>query len=160
MDIPYFFGAAAGGFVLMATLGIQALVALFSSIPLIRRRKAENPEFNTGRALRRVALVAVITLGLVAVITAVVLHFAPFSVTLGYLLGMILAFICCLKRMSPNNELNRKNFEEAYADCYPPSAVNPDDVPAPASPGPPAARPAPEKDDDVVPAQIPGHHSK
>ena len=33
MNIPYFFGAAAGGFVLMAAVGIQALVALFSSIP-------------------------------------------------------------------------------------------------------------------------------
>ena len=47
MDIlskaPYFFGAAAGGFIVMACVGVQALVALFSSIPLAKRRRRENP---------------------------------------------------------------------------------------------------------------------
>lgn len=129
MSIPFFFGSAAGGFVLMAAVGIQALVALFSSIPLAKRRHQENPEFNLKKAHRRIFQVTLLVTLLVAVITALVIHFAPISATLGYLFGMILAFIMSIKRMSPNNEQNQKSFAEAYADCYPPSGVNPDDVP-------------------------------
>jgi Ca2+/Na+ antiporter len=163
MSISYFFGAAAGGFVLLAAIGIQALVALFSSIPLTRKHKAECPGFDYKRAYRRIAMVTVLILLLVSGVTAAVIHFAPLSASMGYLLGMILAFICCLKRMSPNNEQNQKNYEDSYADCYPPSDVNPDDAPAsadaaapvdaPAAPSEPAA-PA-EPDDDVVPAPAP-----
>ena len=46
----------------------------------------------------------------------------------GILFGMILAFVLSIKRMTPNNEMNQRNFEEAYVDCYPPSDVNPDDA--------------------------------
>jgi hypothetical protein len=139
MSIPYFFAAAAGGFVLMATVGIQVLVTLLSSIPLTRRHRAENPEFNAGRAFRRIALVSVLTAALVGVITALVLYFCPISVVFGYLLGMILALVCSLKRMSPNNEQNRRTYEEAYADCYPPADV------------PPAAQSAPAPQDSKKP---------
>lgn len=128
MDIPFFFGAAAGGFVLMAAVGIQALVALFSSIPLAKRRKRENDAFDLKRAYRRIVQVAVVVIVLVAAVTALVVHFAPMSATAGYLMGMILAFVLCIKRMSPNNETNQKNFEESYQDCYPPSDINPDDA--------------------------------
>ena len=128
MSIPYFFGAAAGGFVLMAAIGIQALVALFSSIPLAKRRHRENPDFNLKKAYRRVIQVTVLVAILVGVITALVVAFAPISATVGYLFGMILAFVMSIKRMSPNNATNQKSFQEAYADCYPPSDVNPDDL--------------------------------
>lgn len=128
MDISYFFGAAAGGFVLMAAIGIQALVALFSSIPLAKRRKQENDGFDLKRAHRRIAQVTVTVLLLCGVVTALVMRFAPASATMGYLLGLVLAFVLSIKRMSPNNETNQTNFEVSYADCYPPSDVNPDDA--------------------------------
>lgn len=128
MSIPFFFGAAAGGFVLMAAVGIQALVALFSSIPLAKRRHQENPEFNLEKAYHRIFQVTLIVMVLVAVITALVIYFAPISAILGYLFGMILAFIMSIRRMSPNNEQNQKSFSESYADCYPPAATNPDDI--------------------------------
>lgn len=128
MGISYFFGAAAGGFVLMAAIGIQALVALFSSIPLAKRRKKENEAFDLKRAYRRIIQVSLLVLIAGGVATALVIHFAPIYATAGYLLGMILAFVLSIKRMSPNNETNQKNFETAYADCYPPSDVNPDDA--------------------------------
>lgn len=127
MSVSYFFGAAAGGFIVMATIGIQALIALFSSIPLTHRHKAANPEFNSNRAYRRIALVTVVVILLVGVITALVLRYAPTSATAGYLFGMALAFVCSLKRMSPNHEQNQKSYEESYADCNPPSSENPDD---------------------------------
>ncbi|MDD3346665.1 hypothetical protein [Oscillibacter sp.] len=128
MNIPFFFGAAAGGFVLMATVGIQALVALFSSIPLAKRRHLENPTFDLKRAHRRIAQVAVVTTVLVAVISALIIQFAPLSATAGYLFGMILAFVLSLKRMTPNSEQNQANFAESYADCYPSSDAAPDDT--------------------------------
>ena len=129
MNIPYFFGAAAGGFVLMAAVGIQALVALFSSIPLAKRRHQEDSAFDLKRAYRRIIQVTLVVLVLVGVITALVVSFAPMSATAGYLFGMILAFVLSIKRMSPNNETNQQNFDEAYADCYPPAAIHPDDIP-------------------------------
>lgn len=136
MQISYFFGAAAGGFILMAAIGIQALVALFSSIPLAKRRHKEYPAFNLKKAYRRIALVSVLVIGLVILVTALVLHFTDTAPTLGYLMGMILAFVLSIQRMSPNNAQNQKGFEEAYADCYPPSDINPDDREAPPAPAP------------------------
>jgi len=158
MFVAYFFCAAAGGFILLATVGIQALVALFSSIPLTRRRKAENPEFDDRRAYRRIAQVTVLVTALMVVITALLFYFASLSVKLGYLLGLASAFFCCLKRLSPNNELNRKNYAEAYADCAPPSAVNPDDVANSFLGEEPPAEPAETGDGapDVSPAPPPG----
>lgn len=123
MDIlskaPYFFGAAGGGFIVMACVGVQALVALFSSIPLAKRRHRENPQFDLGKAYRRIVMVTLLSVLLVGVISALVIHFTSTATTVGYLFGMIVAFVCCLQRMTPNNEQNQKNFEEAYEDCYP-----------------------------------------
>ena len=135
--LPYFFGAAAGGFVLMACVGVQALVALFSSIPLAKRRHQENPAFDLRKARRRILLVTVLVLVLVGVITALVVHFTSIAPTAGYLFGMIVAFVCCIPRMTPNNEQNQKNFEEAYADCY--SFVPKEPEEAPVEPLPEAA---------------------
>ena len=73
MDIlskaPYFFGAAAGGFIVMACIGIQALVALFSSIPLAKRRHRENPAFDLKKARSRIIMVTLMVLILVGVIS-------------------------------------------------------------------------------------------
>ncbi|MCI2056831.1 MAG: hypothetical protein LKJ86_06750 [Oscillibacter sp.] len=164
MFIAYFFGAAAGGFILLAAIGIQALVALFSSIPLTRHHKAENSEFNVKKAYRRIALVTVIVLALVGIVSALVLYYAPVAAKVGYVFGLVLAILCCIKRMSPNNEQNQKNYEDSYADCYPPSAVNPDDVASSfladtsveqsAVPG--ETEDASASDDDVTPAPPPG----
>lgn len=129
-DLPFFFGSAAGGFVLMAAVGIQAAVALFSSIPLTRRRRETCPGFNARAAFFRVAQVSSLSIILCAVITALVIHFGSTAVIAGYGMGFILAFALNLKRMSPNNEQNQKSYEESYADCYPPSDANPDDTAA------------------------------
>ncbi len=129
-DVPFFFGSAAGGFVLMAAIGIQAAVALFSSIPLTRRRKETCSGFNTRAAYRRIAQVSSLSMILCAVVTALVIHFGSTGVIAGYGLGFILAFALNLKRMSPNNEQNQKSFEESYADCYPASGADPDDTAA------------------------------
>lgn len=126
-DVPLFFGFAAGGFILMAAIGIQAAVALFSSIPLTRRRKETCPDFNTRAAYLRIAQVSSLSMILCAVVTALVIHFGSTGVIAGYGLGFILAFVLNLKRMSPNNEQNQKSYEESYADCYPASDANPDD---------------------------------
>ena len=154
MDIlskaPYFFGAAAGGFIVMACVGVQALVALFSSIPLAKRRRRENPAFDLGKAYRRIVMVIIMVALLVGVISAVVIHFTSTAATVGYLFGMIVAFLCCLQRMTPNNEQNQKNFDEAYADCYPfvpkapqaPAETAAEQIEAPAEqPGPEEAQP-------------------
>ena len=126
-DLPFFFGSAAGGFILMAAVGIQAAVALFSSIPLTRRHKETCPGFNARVAFLRIAQVSSLTIILCGVITALVIHFGSTAVITGYGLGFVLAFALDLKRMSPSNEQNQKNYAESYADCYPPSDVNPDD---------------------------------
>lgn len=127
-NIPWFFGAAALGFILMAAFGIQAAVALFSSIPLIRRCQQECNEFNARRAYRRIAQVASLTIFFCILVTALVIHFGSTAVICGYGVGFLLAFVLSVKRMTPNNDQNRKNFETSYADCYPPSAINPDDL--------------------------------
>lgn len=126
-DLPYLFGAAAGGFVLLAAIGIQALVALFSSLPLARRRKREVPDFDLKRAHRRILQVIILVTVLVAIITALVFHFGTTAIIVGYSAGMALAFLLSLNRLTPNNAQNQTTFAEAYADCEPPSAVNPDD---------------------------------
>lgn len=128
-DIPWFFGAAAFGFVLMAAFGIQAAVALFSSIPLTRRCKKECAEFNAKRAYRRIAQVASLTILSCVLATVLVIRFGSTAMIFGYGAGFLLAFVLSLKRMTPNNDHNRKNYESSYADCYPSSAENPDDVP-------------------------------
>lgn len=143
-DISFFFAAAAGGFILMAAVGVQAAVALFSSIPLTRRHKETCPGFNAKLAFLRVAQVSSLTLILCAVITALILHFGSAPVILGYGLGFALAFLMSMKRMSPNNEQNQKSYEESYADCYPPSEMNPDD----ASPPPEAAEASESTEDN------------
>ena len=118
-QLPYFFGAATGGFIVMACVGVQARVALFSSVPRAMRRRRENPAFDLKRARRRIIMVTLLVLILAGVITALVIHFTSIAPTAGYLFGMIVAFVCCLPRMTPNNAQNQKNFDEAYADCDP-----------------------------------------
>ena len=114
-----FFGFAAVGFVLMAAVGIQALVAMFSSVPLTRRHVKECPQFNAERAYHRIRLVVVLTFILVCIAAALVVLFAPTASVLGFLLGLVLAFGVEIKRMCPDNERNRKSYECFYADCYP-----------------------------------------
>ena len=112
MSSPYFFGAAVGGFLLMTAVGVPALVALCSSIPLAKRRKTETPGFDLRRAYRRIT-------HLVVLVTVLVIRFTTDAPTLGYLFGLILAFVPRIKEMTPNNQKNQKKFEHVYADCYP-----------------------------------------
>lgn len=119
MEIAYFLGAAACGFVLMAAVGIQALIALFSSIPLAKRRKKECPGFDLQRAFRRITVFSVTAIVLVVVLTIAVVRFTSMAPTAGYLFGMILCFVLGLKRMTPNNAENQTRFEASFADCYP-----------------------------------------
>ena len=52
-------------------------------------------------------------------VTVLVIRFTADVSTLGYLLGLILAFVPRIKEMTPNNQKNQENFERIYADCYP-----------------------------------------
>ena len=117
MSSPYFFGAAVGGFLLMTAVGVPALVALCSSIPLAKRRKTETPGFDLKRAYRRITHLVV--LAAVVMVLVTVIRFTTDAPTLGDLFGLILAFVPRIKEMTPNNQKNQKKFEHVYADCYP-----------------------------------------
>ena len=49
-----FLCAAAAGFLVMSLFGVQALVALCSSIPMAKRRKKQEPDFDLSMALGRI----------------------------------------------------------------------------------------------------------
>lgn len=114
-----FLFAAGVGFLIMSVFGIQALVGLCSSISLARRRKLQVPDFDLSMALRRIVRHTIIGALCVAVISGLVIWFSGSAVTFGYLLGMILAFLRNLNRMTPNNRRNQRRFEKMFADCYP-----------------------------------------
>lgn len=122
-----FFAAAVVGFFIMSAFGIQALVDLCSSIPLARRRKKQEPDFDLSMALRRIARRAVIGFLGVAVITILVVWLTSILGTFGYLLGMILSFLRNLNRMTPNNRRNQRRFDRTFADCYPTDEDEEDD---------------------------------
>ena len=111
MDIAsialHFLCAAVAGFLIMSIFGVQALVALCSSISLARRRKHQVPAFDLALALRRIAWRTVIGFLGVAVISALMIF------------GMILSFLKNLNRMTPNDRKNQRRFEKMFADCYP-----------------------------------------
>ena len=83
MDISYFFGAAAGGFVLMAAITIQALVAICCSIPLAKQAKKEHEEFQLIKACQRAIRVALIVSVVTVIATLFVHTFAPDSIIYG-----------------------------------------------------------------------------
>ena len=122
-----FFAAAVVGFFIMSAFGIQALVDLCSSIPLARRRKKQEPDFDLSMALRRIARRAVIGFFGVAVITILVVWLTSILGTFGYLLGMIMSFLRNLNRMTPNNRRNQRRFDRTFADCYPTDEDEEDD---------------------------------
>ena len=114
MDIAsialHFLCAAVAGFLIMSIFGVQALVALCSSISLARRRKHQVPAFDLALALRFLG---------VAVISALMIWLTAAPGTFGYLFGMILSFLKNLNRMTPNDRKNQRRFEKMFADCYP-----------------------------------------
>lgn len=112
-------GAVAGGFLFMSLVSMQALVALFSSIPLAKRRHLEVPAFDLRRAYRRILLVTVLAVVLTVLVTVLAVVLLPLPAVGGYLLGMILGFVCSIRRMSPNNEKNQRAFARFYRDCLP-----------------------------------------
>ena len=114
-----FLCAAALGFCMMSLFGVQALVAVCSSIPLANRRKKQEPDFDLSMALRRIARYAVIGFLCMAVISSLVIWLTAAPGTFGYLLGAILSFLRNLDRMTPNNRRNQRRFEKLFADCYP-----------------------------------------
>ena len=113
MDIAsialHFLCAAVAGFLIMSIFGVQALVALCSSISLARRRKHQVPAFD-------LALIGFLG---VAVISALMIWLTAAPGTFGYLFGMILSFLKNLNRMTPNDRKNQRRFEKMFADCYP-----------------------------------------
>lgn len=117
MKLSVLLGAAAAGFLCMSLVGMQALIALFSSIPLAKRRHRENPAFDLRRAYRRIRMVAVLAVVLTVLATILAAALLPLPAVVGYLLGMILGFVCSLRRMSPNNERNQRSFDRFYEDC-------------------------------------------
>lgn len=123
-EIPWFFAAAAAGFVLMVSFGLQGAVAIFSSVPLTRRCQTEYSGFDAKRAYRRIIQVAALTILFCIVATALVICLGSTAVIWGYGAGFLLAFALNVKRMTPNNDQNRSNYAASYADCYPSSAMN------------------------------------
>lgn len=123
MDIAsialHFLCAAVAGFLIMSIFGVQALVALCSSISLARRRKHQVPAFDLALALRRIAWRTVIGFLGVAVISALMIWLTAAPGTFGYLFGMILSFLKNLNRITPNDRKNQRRFEKMFADCYP-----------------------------------------
>ena len=130
MDIAsialHFLCAAVAGFLIMSIFGVQALVALCSSISLARRRKHQVPAFDLALALRRIAWRTVIGFLGVAVISALMIWLTAAPGTFGYLFGMFLSFLKNLNRMTPNDRKNqlilcvmKRRFEKMFADCYP-----------------------------------------
>ena len=123
MDIAsialHFLCAAVAGFLIMSIFGVQALVALCSSISLARRRKHQVPAFDLALALRRIAWRTVIGFLGVAVISALMIWLTAAPGTFGYLFGMILSFLKNLNRMTPNDRKNQRRLEKMFADCYP-----------------------------------------
>ena len=128
MPILLFFGSAVGGYLLMALVGIQALIALFSSIPLAKRRHLETSEFDLKKARRRITRIILTVSALIAVVTGLLILWAPISATSGYLFGMILAFVCSIRRMSPNDVRNQAHFSKTYEDCYPSEEEDADEL--------------------------------
>lgn len=119
---------AAGGFVVMASLCIQAFIALFSTLPLIHKAVEKYPNFNSKKAKRRVFQVVILVLVLSAIFVGLVLHYLSTFALYGFFGGMVLALLASLNRITPNRQANQDSFKESYADCFPPSDMNPDDV--------------------------------
>lgn len=115
--IRLFFSAILG-YCVMGIFGVQALVAVCSSVSLAKRRNQQFPEFDLSRALRRILRHVVIGAAAVLLISVLVIWLTSFTGTLGYFLGMILAFLRNLNRMTPNNRRNQYRFEKTFADCY------------------------------------------
>ena len=113
MSSPYFFGAAVGGFLLMTAVGVPALVALCSSIPLAKRRKTETPGFDLKRAYHRITHLVVLAAVMMVLVTVLVIRFTTDALTLGYLFGLILAFAPRIKEITPNNQKNQKKFRRS-----------------------------------------------
>ena len=121
MDIAsialHFLCAAVASFLIMSIFGVQALVALCSSISG-QTPKAKVPAFDLALALRRIAWRTVIGFLGVAVISALMIWLTAAPGTFGYLFGMILSFLKNLNRMTPNDRKNQRRFEKMFADCY------------------------------------------
>ena len=117
MKLSFFLGAIAGGFLFMSLVSMQALVSLFSSIPLAKRRHLENPAFDLHRAFRRILLITVLAAVMTVLATVLAVVLLPLPAVGGYLLGMILGFLCSIRRLNPNNEKNQRAFIRFYGDC-------------------------------------------
>lgn len=112
-------GAGLGGFFLMSLVGMQALIALFSSVPLAKRRHRTDEQFDLNKAMRRILRTTLFSTIVVAVTTALVLCYTSFPTILNYLFGMILGFLLSIRHMSPNNAQNQAIFDRSFRDCYP-----------------------------------------
>ena len=118
MTVFPFLSAAVGGYILMAVIGIQVLIALFSSIPLAKRRHQLCPVFNFAKAKRRIIFIMVSGSILMVGITVLMLWLAPAPSSTGYLFGLILSLLCSIRRMSPSDRRNQTSFTRMFADCY------------------------------------------
>ena len=119
MDVWFSLAAAVIGYILMSAVGLRALIALLSSLPLARAHHRSNPAFDLHRAHRRIIRTFWASLFIMILATVLVIHLTPFLVTVGYVFGMILALLCSIRRMTPNNERNQAAFASRYANCYP-----------------------------------------
>lgn len=152
MNITYFFAAAAIGFVLMASVTVQALEALTVTIKLIAKAKQEDEGFRVNHAKRRVRQVCILLLGVTALICISVITFANDAIALGFMAGFVVAVPCCYQRFQVDRPETQERFRQSYLDCY--SDFNPTGEEAA-----PAAEEAPSfdtgDDDEVVPVSRP-----
>ena len=119
MPVFPFLSAAVGGFILMTAVGVQVLIALFSSIPLAKRRRRKCPDFDLKKANRRIFTIMLSGTALMLVVTGLMLWLAPTPSTSGYLFGLILALLRSIRRMTPTDRRNQTGFDRFFADCYP-----------------------------------------
>ena len=119
MTVVSFLSAALGGLLLMTAIGVQVLIALFSSIPLAKRRYRKCPDFDLKKARRRILSIMVLGTLFMTLVTVLMLVYAPGVSSSGYLFGLILALLRSIRRMSPTDRRNQQSFERMFADCYP-----------------------------------------
>lgn len=145
-NISYFFIAAAGGFVVMASVTIQALRTLCVAFPLIAATKASDPNFLAKVASNRAKTVVALPVVFTVIVSALLHTFASGMILYGYWFGMALALLLSRKELSPKSDANAERFQRLYGDCY----ANSQPPVAPSQPPEPTQTDDDDDDDDDV----------
>lgn len=158
MNISYFFIAAAVGFVVMATITVQAIEAFFITPSLIRQAFAQDPDFQVETARRRNRQVGIILTLPSVIICLVASTLVSGELLWGYWFGFVVALLASYQRFQPNRTENQEKFKNSYADCFSdfqPPVVEPPKEVATDDPNDDNADTDDTDDPDVVPVSRP-----